>query len=98
MKNNDNVSSGLPVPRKFSERLKYDKTFNSILREADKFTNDAETYSGMVRLNCALAGMELIPYNNLGIMDRESHWRYVLLSDGEYWVVPYNDFYKEKSC
>lgn len=93
MKNKDNVSSGLPVPRKFSERLKYDKTLNFILREASKFKDDDDTYAGMVRLNCALAGMDLVPYDTLDFMDRESHWRHVFLTDGQYWLVPYSKFY-----
>ncbi len=88
------VRAGLPPKRKFSERLKYDQTYKHIMDEAARGSgNSDEAFTGLVQLNCAMAGMDLVPYNNIDIMDRETHWKWILLSDAEYWVVPREGFY-----
>lgn len=80
-----------PIP---DERMKYQMVVNEIVNAADAVAeNRSMQWHGMIRLGCALQGMELIPYNNIDYMDRATHWRTITLEDDEtYFIVPFNTF------
>lgn len=79
---------------RLTEVHKYCTTADGIIDAANAAAEiGTDQWYGLIRLGCALQGMELIPYNNLDYMDRATYWVHITLEDAEtYYIVPFNTF------